>query len=205
MPSLEYLFQKRKRSFTQRFFEKGLNAATYILFTLQENGKLFLRELPNSYPQFQIMKEIFGVGYKKYPEFKKETIRTNFYRLENQGLIIRDPKQKFYILTNKGEELVSYIKNRYSILKKPWDGKWRIVIFDIPEEKKRWREWIREELVLLQFQQLQKSVYIGKYPLSESFYEEIIKAGLNKYIFVLTVGEIDREEEILKLFKNRKK
>ena len=67
---------------------------------------------------------------------------------------------------------MSYIENRYLVLNKPWDGKLRIVIFDIPEHKKGWRDWIRQELILLQFQQLQKSVHIGKYPLPESFYKE---------------------------------
>lgn len=201
MSKSKYFFQNRKRNITQNFFEKGLNASTYILFSLKENGKLFLRELPSCYPGFKLMKEVFGVD--SYPKFKEETIKTNFYRLRKQGLIVKDSKQKFYCLTDRGKEFISYIKDRYLILKKPWDGKLRIVIFDIPEDKKGWRDWIRQELILLQFQQLQKSVYIGKYPLPESFYKEIEKANLNKYIFIFTIDEVDRKDEILKLLESK--
>ena len=41
-----------------------------------------------------------------------------------------------------------------------WDGLFRIVIFDIPEEKRKVREFLREKLRNLGFQQLQKSVFV---------------------------------------------
>ena len=41
-----------------------------------------------------------------------------------------------------------------------WDGKWRIVIFDVPEKMKRAREALREKLRELGFKELQKSVFI---------------------------------------------
>ncbi len=87
------------------------------------------------------------------------------------------------------------------ILKKPWDGKLRIVIFDIPEKKKYWREAMRRELSLMQFKQLQRSVYVGKHPLPESFCKEIEEAGLGQYIFIFTVDKVDRKKEILDLLE----
>jgi len=201
MVKKEYFFQKRKRSFTQKFFEKGLTASSYILFCLKESGKNFLKELPSSYPGFQLMKEMFGVNYR--PKFKKETIRTNLNRLIKQGLILKDPKQKIYYLTDKGKRFTDYIKNRYLILKQKWDRKLRVVIFDIPEKRNYWRKAIREELLLLQYQQLQKSVYIGKYALPKSLLEEIEEAGIGKYIFIFTIDKIDRKQEILKLLNKK--
>jgi len=198
--SEEYFFEKRKRSFTQQFFKKGLNGVSYILLALSEIGEGFLKDLPDCYPGFKLMKDLFGVSYRGR-KIKKETIKVNLYRLKKRGLITQDPKEKYYFLTDEGEEFVSYIKNRFSILKQPWDGKLRIVIFDIPEKKKYWRKWLRDELNLMQYQLLQKSVYIGKHPLPESFYKALIKNYLTEYIFILTIGEIDKKEEILKMFK----
>lgn len=201
MAKTKYLFQKQRSSFTQKIFENGFNVAAYVLFALKEGAKGFLEELPDSYPGFRLMKEMFEVGrYKK--GFNKETIRTNLYRLRKQGLVAKDAKEKVYYLTDKGEKFVAYIENRYSILKKPWDGKLRIVIFDIPEAQKHWREVVRKELILLQFQQLQKSVYVGKYPVPESLYEEIEEAGLGRYIFIFTVDKVDRKEEIVRLLES---
>lgn len=202
MPSKKYFFQQKKRGFAQKFFEKGLTASSYILLALKEAGEGFLSDLPDSYPQFALMKQMFGVGKYKKHSFKKETLVVNLQRLMKKGLVAKEPKKKVYYLTDEGEELVAYIKDRYSILKEPWDGKLRIVAFDIPEEKEYWRRWFRQELILLQFHQLQKSVYIGKSALPESLYKEINENGLSPFIFVLTVGEIDKKEEIMKIFEN---
>ncbi len=201
MVKKEYFFQQKERNFAQKFFEKGLNASSYILLALQEGGKSFLREMPSSYAQFGLLKELAGVNPYKKASFKKETIRTNLYRLVKQGLIEKDPKQKAYCLTDDGKKFVANIENRYLILKKPWDGKLRLVIFDIPEKKKYWRESIRQELVLMQFQQLQKSVYIGKYPVPESLCKEIEDAGMGQFIFIFTIDKADRKKEILKLLE----
>ena len=204
MGKYKYFFQKRKTNFTKRFFEKGLCISSALLFTLKESGKLFLDELPNSYPAFKLLKDVFEVvppwlGDKK--KIDRKEILTNLSRLEKQGLIVREPKKKFYVLTGKGQELVCYIKDRYAVLNKPWDGNFRVVIFDIPEKKNYHRRWIRDELLLLNFKELQKSVYIGKHPLPKSFYKDMIQFGLNDYIFVFTVNEIDKKEYIIKILE----
>ena len=199
MIKTKYFFQRKKRSFAQMFFNKGLNASSYVLLGIKEIGKDFLRELPSSYPALKSMKEMFGVD--SMPKIKKEAIRSSLPRLIRQGLIIKAPKEKTYCLTEKGKEIVLYIENSYLILKKPWDKKLRLVVFDIPEKYRYWRSIIRQELSLFQFHQLQKSVYVGKYPLSESFYREIEEAGIKKYIFILTIDKIERKDEILKLLE----
>jgi len=196
MAKTKYFFQRKKRSFAQKFFDKGLNGSSYVLFGIKEIGKDFLRGLPNSYPALESMKEIFGGDFKM--EIKESTVKNSISRLIKQGLVDRESKEKTYCLTEKGEKIVLYIKNSYSILKKSWDGKLRLVVFDIPEEYRYWRSIIRQELSLFQFHQLQKSVYIGKHPLSESFYREIEEGGMDKYIFILTIDKIDRKDEILK-------
>ncbi len=47
---------------------------------------------------------------------------------------------------------------------KVWDGKWRIVVFDIPEKYKPTREMLRRYLYELGFSQIQKSVFAAKEP-----------------------------------------
>ncbi len=196
----QYIFQKKRTSFTRRLFTKGLNVAGLILIGLQEMGEMFLEGLPSPYPQFRTLKQIFGVRPYKKIKLKKNIIDTNLSRLEKQGLVIKDSKKKVYCLTEEGEKFVSYIKNRYEILKKPWDGKIRVVIFDIPEKKEKWRRWLRDELQLLQFKLLQKSVYIGKTALPKSLYQDIIQSGLSQYIFIFTMSEFDRKQ-IMKILE----
>ena len=192
-----YIFQRKKVSFAKRIFTKGLNTAGAILFYLSEIGEGFLENLPSSYPQFDMIKELAGVGsYRKARQnwLKKKTLQTNILRLEKQGLIAKEPKRKVYFLTQEGKEIATYIKDRYGLLSKKWDGKIRMVIFDVPEKKKYLREWLRRELFLLQYRELQKSVYIGKYPLPKDLYQEIIRERLDDYVFIFTISEFNRKK-----------
>ena len=200
--NLKYLFQRRKVSFTKKLFEEGLNATGYILFAIKDFSESFpqdlLDELPDCYPGFKILKDMFGCNSKK--GFEKNTIRVNIFRLKKEGLIVESENKKFY-LTDKGKEMVVYIKNRYSILEKPWDKKIRLVVFDIQEKKKNFREWFRTELGLLMFKQLQKSVYIGKYPIPDDLYQDLIKNNLFQDVHIFTINEADKQEELMKLLE----
>lgn len=50
--------------------------------------------------------------------------------------------------------------------KKKWDKKWRIVLFDVPEEKKKIRDALRRKLKKLGFLEFQKSVFVFPFPCS---------------------------------------
>ena len=79
--------------------------------------------------------------------------------LENDRLVVE--------LTEKGKRLVREIKVDELSIEKPgtWDKKWRVVIFDIPDEtKRRARDALRDKLKNLGFYQLQKSVWAFPYP-----------------------------------------
>jgi len=186
-----------KRNYN-KYFSKGLSIAGAVLLNLKEGGESFLEGMPDYYG-FAPYKKFFGVGKYKRKDIKKQTLKVNLYRLQQQGLIIKDPKQEIFVLTPEGKSLLLEVDNRLLIFQKPWDKKLRIVFFDIPEGLKFWRQWLRRELALLNFIKLQESVYIGKHPLPQSFYEEINQQGIDKYIFVITAGEIDKQEKILKI------
>jgi len=70
------------------------------------------------------------------------------------------------VLTKKGKEYALEYKIDEIKIKKPsgWDGIWRLVIFDIPERKRRARDALRDKLKELGFRELQKSVFVHPYP-----------------------------------------
>src|SRR3990167_1742090 len=73
---------------------------------------------------------------------------------------------EFARLTAKGKE--RFLQHQFNILALPrakrWDGKWRIVLFDIPEPKKKIRDSLRRKLKALGFLEFQKSVFIYPFP-----------------------------------------
>jgi len=94
---------------------------------------------------------------------QKEIIERSRTRLINRGLLAyQDGKLR---LTQKGEKVLRVFELHEFRLKQPkrWDGKWRVLIFDIPERRKRVREQIRRTLIMIGFVRLQDSVWIYPY------------------------------------------
>jgi len=104
------------------------------------------------------------------------------------------------VLERAGKEIAL----RYSIdnmeIKKPekWDGKWRIVIFDIPHENKAAREILRNKLKQIGFMAIQKSVYAHPFPCENEI--EFIRSvyEIRPYITIITADKIEHE----KIMKN---
>jgi len=89
----------------------------------------------------------------------------------NDLVILKEENGEFVVqLTEKGKKRIAKIQFENMEIKKPkiWDKKWRVVIFDIPDKKKKGaREALREKLKHLNFYPLQKSVWVHCYPCEE--------------------------------------
>jgi hypothetical protein len=176
-----------------------------LILGLADRGTSTLIDLLTLKERKMGMAGIIGKGLKapsfwdyckelKELEIKENSARTILWRLQKKGLV--EKNENSYFLTKLG---LNFIKNfQEKNLEKQWDGKWRIITFDIPEKMRGERNWLRSCLIDLEYKLLQKSVFIGKYPLQENFYREIIDKGLRHYIRLITVGEID-DEKILNI------
>jgi phenylacetic acid degradation operon negative regulatory protein len=81
-----------------------------------------------------------------------------------------------------------------------WDGKWRVVFFDIDEQRKGKRDFLRKYLMKLGFKQMQKSVWISPYDCQNElkYIREVLDIPHGVKLGVL--GEIENEEELKKWF-----
>ena len=125
------------------------------------------------------------------------------YSLRRSGYVkSRDKEnQSFFHLTPKGKlQILKYV-HLERLKGKKWDGHWRIVIFDLPESLKKWRDYLRNELKSnLGFWPLQESVYITPYPVMGELNELLKEWNLRKYFRYITVTEIDNEHELRQAF-----
>lgn len=108
------------------------------------------------------------------------------------------------VLTKNGKETarqLSLLGNNIKFKKpKHWDRKWRIVMFDIPEKDRVFRDILREHLRALQFFKLQHSVFVSPYPFEKSILELVALYSAEKYVRVITAVKIDNESKIKKHF-----
>ena len=102
------------------------------------------------------------------------------------------------VLTENGKRkaLIYDIDNLQINKPKKWDKKWRMVIFDIPDKKKKAREALRYKLKELGFYQFQKSVFVLPYECENeiNFISEVFEVG--KHIRIVTAEKITNEAEL---------
>jgi DNA-binding transcriptional regulator PaaX len=81
-----------------------------------------------------------------------------------------------------------------------WDKKWRMVMFDIPEELRPVRNIFKAKLDEMGFAQVQKSAYVHPYPCHNEI--EFIRSlyGLNQYIRLAIIDRLEGDEDLKKRF-----
>ncbi len=107
--------------------------------------------------------------------------------------------QRFIKLTKKGELQALLAKAKLPIPMR-WDGKWRMIIFDIPEATKDRRNLLRSLLKNNGYVKLQASVYINPYPLNREAVSYLKQTGLMDYIRIIKVEEMDDDKDLRKKF-----
>ena len=105
-------------------------------------------------------------------------------------------------ITKKGETKLRAFSIDLMEIKKPkkWDGKWRLVMFDIPMRFTKGREALRYHLKDLNFFQFQKSAWIYPYPCEDEIIFIADFFGVGKYVEVLTAERLLNEEKLKKHF-----
>jgi len=151
--------------------------------------------------QWKVLKEI-SQGWK---EINKEKLRDEIRQLYQSKLIRRkeNPDGSYTIvLSEKGKlKALTYCFQDMKINKKEWDGKWRLVIFDIPEKKRRGRDALRDKIKEIGFYELQKSVFVFPYECKDEIDFIIEFFGLRKYVRFGILDSIDNELHLKKIFK----
>ncbi len=151
----------------------------------------------------------FGInlirGVKRWKKYNKRNIISAFKRLEKRGCIdIKMVRNQIYIhLTKEGKKLAGWTQIDALKIKRPkrWDGKWRLVIFDISQLKKFYREVFRGKLKELGFYPLQKSVWV--YPFACCDEIELLRDffGLSeKEVRLIVCEDIGQDDWLKKLF-----
>ncbi len=131
----------------------------------------------------------------------KKGIR-NLYRLD---IIDKQEDIDGWILvkpTEKGKlRALNIILDDIKNTKEPWDGKWRMVAFDIPEKARQGRDALRQRLRKIGFTELQKSVLITPYKCRQEIIKLVMFFRVEKYVRFGELDYIDNEDYFKKLFK----
>lgn len=83
---------------------------------------------------------------------------------------------------------------------KKWDGKWRIIIYDILTGKKEQANLFRRTLKRLKFLKLQKSVYITPFKCYDEIEYLRQACEVDREVLMLTVSGLENEKAYREYF-----
>ena len=145
-------------------------------------------------------------NFKKGKKYPKKNLSNTFHRLRKRGCIeINRKGNQIYIkLTEEGKKMAGWLQIDALNIKRPqkWDRKWRIVIFDISELKKFYREAFRGKLKELGFYPLQKSVWVHPFECRDEI--ELLRKffGLDqKELRLIIAQDIGPDDWLREIFK----
>lgn len=172
-----------------------------ILITLLGGVALGMSSSPRQY--FRTFRQL----RREWKKTNQQNFQRSIQKLSDEKLIeeqkLADGSFKL-ILTESGKQQAKKLRllgDSINFSKpKHWDGKWRIVLFDIPEKNRAFRDILREHLRALDFFKLQHSVFVSPQPLEKPILELVALYSAEPYVRVITATKIDNETKIKKHF-----
>ena len=135
----------------------------------------------------------FGYHSYKYtygiPELNKTKLSQALKRLREKGLVdFIDEEELVIRLTDSGREKAVIASLQQEDRK--WDGRWRVVIFDIPEKRRAARDVLRYRLKQWGFTPWQKSVWVSRKNCTKPLRNYIKQIGIGDWVMVLESDNI---------------
>lgn len=138
--------------------------------------------------------------HKQWKKVNKTDLGRIITRLKKQNMVsISEKNGEIQIrVTEKGKNrLLEYNFENIRIKSKRRDGKWRLIMFDIPEYKKSEREIFRKKLIQLGCVRVQDSVFACAFPCKDevdflSNYLEIVG-----FVTIVSLNKFESGEELI--------
>lgn len=133
---------------------------------------------------------------KNRPEY---AISRSIKNLASDGLVecFQSGYQPYFRLSVEGKKRFNSnaLDDDMTLVSNSWDGNWRIIILDIPEERKNEREALRYLLKKAGFICIKNSVWISMYPYEYLFTNIKKDLNLTTEMMIIVTDKIDKETE----------
>lgn len=170
-----------------------------ILLLLMAGVMLGFARSPKGY--FKILEAVA----KDWDEINRQELYRAIRRLYQTRLISMKENEdgsETAVVTRKGREIALTFEIEKMSIKpmKKWDGKWRIVLFDIPEKYRKMRDALRIVLKRMSFFEYQKSVFIHPFECQDEIDFVVEYFQLRPWVRVAVAESLDDELRLKKHF-----
>jgi len=194
--------RKKKRIYlTDREKEVFIAVVKFVLFlSLAGFAVAFIAAMPNAILIAKLFITKNPNIARKYSEEEVEKVTQKVFKDHFVKIIEKDSKQ-FLAITNKGKrQLVEFDIDTVKIKKQKWDGRWRLVIFDVPEKFRLGRDVLRDKLREIGFVKLQKSVWVCPYECQNEISYIASVYEIEKYVNYAVVEKCDFSDPLRTIF-----
>ena len=134
-----------------------------------------------------------------FPDEYKYSVTRSLKGLRDAGLIenISSTHSEYARLTKEGKKKMHslILESDTGIVPQNWDGFWRIILLDLPEERKSERESLRYLLKKANFVCLKNSAWISPYPFEHLFINIKKDLGLTTEMMIIVTKFIDEKTQ----------
>ncbi|MED4128524.1 MULTISPECIES: phenylacetic acid degradation operon negative regulatory protein PaaX [Shouchella] len=131
----------------------------------------------------------------------EQAVRVAVSRMVKQGWLLSERRgaKSYYSLTSRGIDRMDEAGHRiFKFEDHTWDGKWRMLLYKIPEEQRQLRDELRKELLWSGFGSFSASCWISPNPLEERVQTMIDKYDIREYVdFFEAVYKSEENENLV--------
>ncbi len=171
-----------------------------VLLLLLGGISLGLTRSPKQY--FRVVREL----RKEWQKINRNALNQAIQNLYTSKLVTTKDNRDgtlTLVLEKEGRDVaLTYDLDRIAI-KEPghWDGKWRIVMFDVPENLRKVRDSLRMHFKDMGFYEFQKSVFVHPYPCREEIEFIIEHYHARRFLRFIIATDIDNALELRRYFE----
>lgn len=134
-------------------------------------------------------------GFPDFEYYKYQSLANSMVNLKKSGFLKKDQYQNYFI-TDGGVQFFLKEKSRLSKVLQSFNfenkqnksrPKNLLILYDIPQDKKSLRDWFRKNLIMLDFEMIQKSVWVGPSPLPRDFLEYIEELEADSWLKIFNL------------------
>lgn len=127
----------------------------------------------------------FGISESSIRGAALRMVQQDFFQVRKIG------NNSYYSLTSKGKRtMLDGFTRVYATRNYKWDGRWRILTYSVPEEKRDLRNQIRKELSLMGFGLISHGTWASPNPVEKQVMELIEDYHLEQYVILFSASSV---------------
>lgn len=138
--------------------------------------------------------------WKKFNTWRLKQVLKRLHQQKLIDIVEQDEGYLVKISNNGKKKLLKFNLDEMELKNKKWDGKWRIIIYDILTGKKEQANLFRRTLKRLKFFQLQRSVYITPFKCYDEIEYLRQVCEVDREVLILTVSGLENEKAYREYF-----